>query len=63
MEDSLTEGEKFKAKRLGGKKKNHQNYDRTAVRKEDRELQSSRNEVAKEGTVDRCNEESVGVIS
>ena len=44
MEDSLTEGEKFKAKRLGGKKKIINNYDRTAVRKEDRELQSSRNE-------------------
>lgn len=62
MEGSLTEGEKFKAKRLG-EKKIIKNYERTAVRKDDRELQSLRNERwQRREQVDRCNEESVGVI-
>ena len=64
MEDSLTEGEKFTAKRLGGKKKKSSTT-MIGLQLERRivsySLQGMRG--GKGGTVDRCNKESVGVIS
>lgn len=42
MEDRLTVGEEFSARRL--EEKNIKDYDRSAVRKDDSELKSSRDE-------------------